>query len=114
MDYNILLEGFVTLLTGGLSAWGGWFFARKKYDAEVDNQKIENIDHAVKVYQDILDDVNARLNETLTKNRKMEEEMAELRKQVFDLTMNICLDLSCMHRVREVNKTKKTTVQNNK
>lgn len=107
IDVNGLYDIAAPIVTGVISAWGGWFFARKKYDAEVDNQKLENIDKAVQVYQKLLDDVNARLGESLEKNRKLEAEVSELRKQVFDLTMNICLDLSCTHRVKELKKNRK-------
>ena len=36
-----------------------------------------------------------------TANFKLEKEVKELRKQVLNLTMNICMDLACAHRTRE-------------
>lgn len=108
INTDIIFDIITPLITGIISAWGGWFFARKKYDAEVDNQKLENIDKAVQVYQKLLDDVNERLGESLEKNKKLETEVLELRNHVFELTMNICLDLSCAHRIKELKKNKKS------
>lgn len=103
MDINIT-DIVLPIVTAVVSGWGSWFFARKKYDAEVENQKIENTDKAMQVYQKLLDDVNTRLDDALNRNIKLEQEVADLRKQVFDLTMNICMDLSCAHRVKELKK----------
>ena len=35
------------------------------------------------------------------KNMPNTKEVQELRKQVLNLTMNICMDLTCSHRIRE-------------
>ena len=37
----------------------------------------------------------------LNKKSELEKEVQELRKQVLNLTMNICMELACAHRIRE-------------
>ena len=37
----------------------------------------------------------------MKKNDLLEKEVSELRKQMLNLTMNICMDLTCANRVRE-------------
>ena len=100
-----------------IGSWASWFFTRKKYNSEVDNTVINNLKEALNVYKDISDDNTKRLNEALERNKQLEEEVRDLRKQVFELMNNICYDLSCAYRsklpktpemAKKANKTKET------
>lgn len=57
---------------------------------------------SLEFYKELSDDTKERLAEVLEKNQKLEDDVAELRKQMLNLTMKICLDLSCKHRVPEI------------
>ena len=37
IDLGILITGGIGLVTTIVSSWASWFFARKKYNSEVDN-----------------------------------------------------------------------------
>ena len=39
-----------------ISGWGSWFFARKKYNSEVDNTLIENMQKSLDFYMKLSDD----------------------------------------------------------
>lgn len=100
----------VPLIVGGVSAWTSWFLARKKYNSEVDNNNIKNMQESLEFYMKLSDDNSKRLEDLLQQNTILNAEVRELRSKVFDLTMNICLDFSCKHRIRENAKTKQKIV----
>lgn len=96
-----IIVGAIGLLTTITSGWVSWFFARKKYNSEVDHNLIENMGNSLEFYSKLSDDNSARLKELIERNRELELELQDLRKQVLNLTMNICMDLTCVNRVRE-------------
>ena len=88
---NILapvITGFVT-----------WLMAKKKYNSEVDNTVIGNMKESLEFYKQLSDDNRERLSEVLRKNDLLEKEMSDLKSQLLNLTLNICMDLTCKHRV---------------
>lgn len=101
MDISILITGGVGLLTTVISSWTTWFFARKKYNSEVDLNLVEKMEKSLEFYKSLSDDNKNRLEEITERNDELEKEVQELRKQVLNLTMNICMDLACSHRIRE-------------
>lgn len=95
---EVVLTGVIGLFTTILSGWVSWFFARKKYNSEVDHNLIENMENSLEFYRKLSDDNKARLDEVLEKNKNLEKEVQELRRQVLNLTMNICMNLTCSSR----------------
>ena len=89
------------IITGSVT----WMQAKKKYNVEVDSDLINNMKESLDFYKQLSDDNKERLKEVLEKNEYLEREMMELRKQVLNLTMHICLDLTCKNRVIEKDKT---------
>lgn len=101
MDISVLITGGVGLLTSIISSWTTWFFARRKYNSEVDLNLVEKMEKSLEFYKSLSDDNKNRLEEITERNNELEKEVQELRKQVLNLTMNICMDLACSHRMRE-------------
>ena len=104
IDLGILITGGVGLITSIVSSWTAWFFARKKYNSEVDLNLVEKMEKSLEFYRNLSDDNRARLEEITERNTELEKEVAELRKQVLNLTMNICMDLTCSNRIKEITK----------
>lgn len=102
MDIDILITGGIGLVTSIISAWASWFFARKKYNSEVDHNLIENMKESLEFYKQLSDDNKTRLEESIKRCNMLEEEMIILRKQMLDLTLNICMDLTCKRRQRDL------------
>lgn len=98
---ELLITGGIGLVSTIVSGWVSWVFARKKYNSEVDHNLIENMENSLEFYKKLSDDNRARLEEMAERNRVLEVEIQELRKQMLNLTMNICMDLTCANRVRE-------------
>ena len=104
IDLGILITGGVGLVTSIVSSWTTWFLARKKYNSEVDLNLVEKMQKSLEFYRTLSDDNRARLEEITERNNELEKEVAELRKQVLNLTMNICMDLTCSNRIKEITK----------
>lgn len=100
IDLGILITGGIGLITTIVSGWTSWFFARKKYDSEVDSNLINNMKESLDFYEKLSTDNRERLEEVLKRNTKLEKEIGELRKQVFEVMTKICLNLECAVRVR--------------
>lgn len=103
VDLGILITGGVGIITTVISGWTSWFFARRKYNSEVDNNLIENMQQSLEFYKKLSDDNENRLDEVLKRNAELEQEMRDLRKQMFSLMNSICTDLTCQLRKRNLN-----------
>ena len=100
IDVGILITGGVGIITSVVSSGTAWFFARKKYNSEVDSNLINNMKDSLDFYEKLSTDNRERLEEVLKRNTKLEKEIGELRKQVFEVMTKICLNLECAVRVR--------------
>lgn len=103
IDFGILITGGIGLITTIVSSWASWFFARKKYDSEVDSNLINNMKESLDFYEKLSADNRERLEEVLKRNTELEQEVGELRKQLFNLMSSICTDLTCQLRKRNLN-----------
>lgn len=103
IDLGILITGGVGIITTVISGWTSWFFARRKYNSEVDNNLIENMQQSLEFYKKLSDDNKNRLDEVLKRNAELEQEIKDLRKQMFSLMNSICTDLICQLRKRNLN-----------
>lgn len=103
IDLGILITGGVGIITAVISGWTSWFFARRKYNSEVDNNLIENMQQSLEFYKKLSDDNKNRLDEVLKRNAELEQEIRDLRKQMFSLMSSICTDLTCQLRKRNLN-----------
>lgn len=103
IDLGILVTGGIGLITTIVSGWTSWFFARKKYNSEVDNNLINNMKESLDFYEKLSTDNRERLEEVLKRNAELEQEVEELRKQMFNLMSSICVDLTCQLRKRDLN-----------
>ena len=103
IDLGILITGGVGITTTVISGWTSWFFARRKYNSEVDNNLIKNMQQSLEFYKKLSDDNEDRLDEVLKRNAELEQEIRDLRKQMFSLMNSICTDLTCQLRKRNLN-----------
>jgi len=102
VDVQVITTGVVGLITTIVSGWTSWLFAKKKYNAEVDSNVIENMHKSLEFYKQLSDDNKNRLDQVLSKNEALEKEVAELRLQLFELMNSICYNMSC--KLREISR----------
>ena len=110
IDLGILITGGIGLIATIVSGWTSWFFARKKYNSEVDNQLIKNMNESLEFYKKLSDDNRGRLEEVLKRNdelerrdERLEEEIRQLRTQMLNFMSSLCTDLTCQLRKRDFN-----------
>lgn len=82
-ELGIALTGLFTTIVSGFTSW---FFTKKKYNAEVDNNLISNMQDSLDFYKALADDNKRRLDEVLNENADLRKEVSELREQVSKLT----------------------------
>lgn len=102
MSVDVIITGIIGLITTVLSGWTSWFYTRKKYNSEVDNNLILNMKNSLDFYEKLSNDNKARLEEVLQRNNELEQELKELKKQMFNLMASICTDLTCQVRKRDM------------
>ena len=99
---EVIITGLVGLATTISSSVVTWLLARKKYNTEVDSNVIKNMSDSLEFYKKLADDQKDRLDELTHRNRELENEVRELRKQVFTLMNSVCYNLECTLRQRGV------------
>ena len=76
--------------SSGVGAFFGWLFTRRKYNEEVQANRVQNFDAAIeaykKMYEDMIDDLKAQNGELKEEVESLKQELAENRKQIITLT----------------------------
>lgn len=98
IDVGILITGAVGLMTTIVSGWTSWFFARKKYNTEVDSNEIENLKKSLEFYEDIVRDNNKKLAFYIDLAENNRVEVYRLKGVIHRLLNNSCLDNGCIKR----------------
>ena len=96
---EIIILIITNILAPIITGFASWLMAKKKYNSEVDSTVISNMKESLDFYKQLSDDNRERLSEVLKKNEQLEREMSDLKNRVLNLTMNICMDLTCKRRV---------------
>lgn len=98
VDVGILITGAVGLVTTVVSSWTSWFFARKKYNTEVDSNEIENLKKSLEFYESIVKDNNKKLQFYIDLAEDNRIEVYRLKGVIHRLLNNSCLDANCLNR----------------
>lgn len=108
MEYDVLITAGIGIITSIASAWTSWFFARKKYNSEVDNNLIQNMQQSLDFYRQLSDDNKQRLEEVLKRNDELErrdealeKEVRELKNQIIHILGQACFNYQCQLRERD-------------
>jgi len=109
VNLDVLITAGIGLVSTFIGSWTSWFFARKKYNSEVDNNLIQNMKESLEFYKQLSDDNKKRLEEVLKRNEelerrdeRLEDEVRQLKNQMITLMSQICLDLTCKVRQKEL------------
>lgn len=98
IDVGILITGGIGLVTTVVSGWTSWFFARKKYNTEVDSNEIENLKKSLEFYESIVKDNNRKLQFYIDLAENNRIEVYRLKGVIHRLLNNSCLDNGCIKR----------------
>lgn len=97
-----IIGGVVTLIVSNIATF---LVSKRKYNSEVDNTNIKNMQEALTFYKALSDDNKERLDYALSRcdelqrqNIVLQQEVAQLRTQLFAVVNTICTDLTCQNR----------------
>lgn len=114
MEIEIIVLIITNILAPVITGFSTWIMAKRKYNSEVDNTVIGNMKESLEFYKHLSDDNRERLQEMLRRNEQLEREIADLKTQMLKLTMNICMDLTCRHRVSKEQEQEGINNENNR
>ena len=77
-----IIGGIVTTIA---SSFVSWFFAKRKYNAEVDNHLITNMQESLTFYKTLVDDNKVRLESVLQENMELRKEINEVKNENVEL-----------------------------
>lgn len=98
IDLGILITGGIGLVATIVSGWTSWFFARRKYNTEVDSNEIENLKKSLEFYENIVKDNNKKLQFYIDLSENNRVEVYRLKGVIHRLLNNSCLDNGCIKR----------------
>ena len=81
-----ILGGVITTVA---SSFVSWFFAKRKYNAEVDHNLIINMPESLEFYKKLSDDTKERLDEVLREKNELRKEVDDLRNRLAALTSTL-------------------------
>lgn len=85
----MLLENIGLLLATMVTGFGGWFFGRRKTEADADSVQIDNFDKGLIFYQKLVDDLGVRLERAIDKLNRSEIEKQEVILKFTEATKTI-------------------------
>ena len=71
-------ETILLFLSNGITGLAGWFVGRKRQQADTDNQVLRNLEIAVGLYKNIIDDLKQEIHELNIKIQDLEKKVDEL------------------------------------
>ena len=83
---NTILTILAGVLSNAATGFFAWFFAKRKYNAEVDNHLITNMQESLEFYKALADDNKVRLEAVLQENAELRTEVNEMREKLVALT----------------------------
>lgn len=88
---NVIITGIVGIIISFFSGFTAWFYTRKKYNSEVANNLIQNMQKSLDFYTKLSDDNTERLDITLSEyedlRKKFEEVLSENTKLRVDINI---------------------------
>lgn len=83
---QILLENIGVLLATLATGFGGWFFGRKKAEADAETSQIENAEKLLNYYKALVDDLGTRLESAIKNFNEAQKTVRELEERIDALT----------------------------
>ena len=130
---SIVITTLIGALSAGLSSIVTWLLSKRKYNSEVDNSNIKNMQDSLQFYVTLADDYKARLEEEIKNHnaivaelkkenesvrrelreqelkfndqlRAQQQEISLMKNQMISVYSQVCLKFNCLER-KPVKKT---------
>ena len=73
-----MTETTILLISNALTGIAGWFVGKRRVTAETDNQVLKNLELAISLYKNIIDDLKQEIHELNLKVDTLEKKVDEL------------------------------------
>lgn len=97
-----LIGLFCTITSGYFS----FLFTKRKYDTEVNNQEIDNVNDAFELFKKVTNETikiqNDKINRLQKENDDLREQIRHLQKQMLQFMDMVCYDTTCIMRKGDV------------
>jgi peptidoglycan hydrolase CwlO-like protein len=74
-------DTLILFVSNVLTGIGAWFVSRKRQQADTDNQTLRNLELAVNLYKNIIDDLKKEIHELNIKIQDLEKKIDELHQE---------------------------------
>jgi peptidoglycan hydrolase CwlO-like protein len=81
-------ETILLFISNAITGLAGWFVGRKRQQADTDNQVLRNLEIAVGLYKNIIDDLKQEIHELNIKIQDLEKKVDELHAENIKLKRN--------------------------
>ena len=82
-----LLHPYISeIITAFVGAFVAWFFARKKQQTELQANELDNVDKAVRIYREMIENLGAQLKTAIAELDEAKRIIKELEQKVEALT----------------------------
>ena len=74
-------ETLLLIISNGITAVAGWFVGRRKVNVEIENQTLRNLELAIGLYNNIIEDLKQEIHELNIKIQDLEKKVDELHQE---------------------------------
>jgi peptidoglycan hydrolase CwlO-like protein len=78
---KLMNETILLFLSNAITGLAGWFVGRRRQQADTDNQVLRNLELAVGLYKNIIDDLKEEIHQLNIKIQELEKKVDELHKE---------------------------------
>jgi hypothetical protein len=97
IDTGIIITGAVGIVTTIVSSLATWLFSRKKYNAEVEHDRIENLESSLDIYDKLSDSKDSILKRLL----KESEDLAKINIRLLSEVRSLRLQVNTLIKILE-------------
>jgi peptidoglycan hydrolase CwlO-like protein len=81
-------ETILLFISNAITGLAGWFVGRKRQQADTDNQVLRNLEIAVGIYKNLIEDLKQEIHQLNIKIQDLEKKVDELHAENLKLKKN--------------------------
>lgn len=97
MNWDVIITALIGVLTSGATGLLTWLFSRKKYNAEVEHDRIENLESSLNIYDKLSDSKDNILKRLL----KESEDLARINISLLSEVRSLRLQVNTLIKILE-------------
>lgn len=86
---ELFKEIFIPVITSFIGALVGWWFGRPKEKMDLQTSELDNVDKAVKIYREMIEDLGEQLRKAISELNEAKTTIRELENTIEGLTTEL-------------------------